>query len=202
MMCIESKLKKMMSNYKILIFVMLFLVDVSFALSAGQEGDAQFWDNYRVLVEQNIFSRQRGRALRRDEEKPRERPAPALESYFVLRGVVRQNEEYVAFLEDTRMGETVRARAGDGIARGRVKSLTLDNIEFEMDANSITVGIGDSLQGKAPTLSVTYNDLIEWSQTSSESSGDEASGQRTGTSGDDEEILRRLRERRRRETGG
>ncbi len=201
-MCIESKLKKMTSNYKILVFVLLFLADVSFALSAEQGDDAQFWDNYRVLVEQNIFSRQRGRALRKDDSKPKERPAPALESYFVLKGIVRQNAEYVAFLEDTRMGETVRARVGDSIARGRLKSLTLDNIEFEMDANTIKIEIGDSLQGKAPTLSVTYNDLVEWSQSSLESSDSEASGQQTGQSGDDEEILRRLMERRRRETGG
>lgn len=201
-MYIESKLKKIISNYKVFVFLLLFLADVSFALSAEREGDAQFWDNYRVLVEQNIFSRQRGRALRRDDDKPKERPAPALESYFVLKGIVRQNEEYVAFLEDTRMGETVRARAGDSIARGRVKNLTLDNIEFEMDANSITVEIGDSLQGKAPIRSVTYNDLVEWSQSSSGSSGNEASGQETGRSSDDDEILRRLMDRRRRETGG
>jgi hypothetical protein len=201
-MYIESKLKKIISNYRVFVFLLLFLADVSFALSAERGGDTQFWDNYRVLVEQNIFSRQRGRALRRDDDKPKERPAPALESYFVLKGIVRQNEEYVAFLEDTRIGETVRARAGDSIARGRVKNLTLDNIEFEMDANSITVEIGDSLQGKAPTRSVTYNDLVEWSQSSSGSSGNEASGQETGQSSDDEEILRRLMERRRRETGG
>ncbi len=201
-MYIENKLRKIISNYKIFVFMLLLLAGVSFALSAERGDDAQFWDNYRVLVEQNIFSRQRGQALRRDDSKPKEPPAPAPESYFVLKGIVRQNEEYVAFLEDTRMGETIRARAGDSIATGRLKSLTLDNIEFEMGTDTIEVRIGDNLQGKAPTLSVTYNELIEWSQSSSKSSENEPSGQEKGQSSEDEEILRRLMERRRREIGG
>ncbi len=201
-MYIESELKKMISNYKIFVFMLLFLADVGFVLSAEQRDDAQFWDNYRVLVEQNIFSRQRGRSLDRDDSKPREVAAPAPESYFVLKGIVRQNEDYVAFLENTRMGETIKARVGDSIARGRLKSLTLDNIEFELDANIIKIGIGDNLQGKAPTLSVTYNELIEWSQSSSGGSENEPSGQEKGQSSEDEEILRRLIERRRREIGG
>ena len=201
-MCIESRLRKIISNYKILVLMLLLLADVGFVLSAEQGDDAQFWDNYRVLVEQNIFSRQRGRSLDRDDSKPREAPAPAPESYFVLKGIVRQNEEYVAFLENTRAGETIKARMGDSIARGRLKSLTLDNIEFELDANTIKIEIGDNLQGKVPTPSVTYNELVEWSQSSSESSENEASGQEKGQSSEDEEILRRLMERRRREIGG
>ncbi len=201
-MYIESELGKITSNYRILVFVLLLLADVSFVISAEQTDDAQFWDNYGVLVEQNIFSRQRGQTSKRDDSKAKEPPAPAPESYFVLKGIVRQNEEYVAFLEDTRMGETIRAQAGDSIATGRLKSLTLDNIEFELDDNTIKIEIGDNLQGKAPTLSVTYNDLVEWSQSSSGSSQSEASGQQTGQSSEDEEILRRLMERRRREIGG
>lgn len=201
-MYIESKLIKIASNYKIFVFILLLLADVSFVLSAEQRDNPQFWDDYRVLVEQNIFSRQRGRSLRKDESKPKEIEAPAPESYFVLKGIVRQNEEYVAFLENTRAGETIRARIGDSIARGRLKSLTLDNIEFELDANTIKIEIGDNLRGKAPTHSVTYNELIEWSQSSSESSENEASGQEKGQSSDDEEILRRLMEKRRKEIGG
>ncbi len=201
-MYIESKLRKIISNYKIFVLMFFLLADVSFVLSAEQGDDAQFWDNYRVLVEQNIFSRQRGRVLRGDDSKPKETAAPAPESYFVLKGIVRQNEQYIAFLENTRMGETIKARAGDSIARGRLKSLTLDNIEFELDANTIKIEIGDNLQGKAPTLSVTYSELVEWSQSSSESSENEASGQKKGQSSEDEEILRRLMERRRREIGG
>lgn len=201
-MYIKSSHRTIIINCKIFVVMLFLLADVSVVLSAEQGDDAQFWDNYGVLVEQNIFSRQRGRALRRDDDKQKEPPAPAPESYFVLKGIVRQNEEYVAFLEDTRMGATIRARTGDSIARGRLKSLTLDNIEFELDSETIKIEIGDNLQGKAPTSPVTYDELIEWSQSSSESSEKQTSGQEEGQSSEDEEILRRLMERRRREIGG
>ena len=57
---------------------------------------------------------------------------PNPESYFLLKGVVQENNQFIAFVEDKQTGSVLRLRQGDRVARGTVKSLTLDGLEYEL----------------------------------------------------------------------
>ena len=191
----------MLRNYKIWILTLLLMSGISFVWGDERNDERQFWDNYRVLVERNIFSRNRSRPLERGVSEPKRTAAPAPESYFVLKGIVQQNKDYIAFFENTRTGEAVKVRKGDNIARGSLKNLTLDYIEFGLDANTVKVVIGNTLVGKTSSAAVTYDELVEWSESSSKSSESATSGEGSEQKDEDEEVLRRLMERRKREVG-
>lgn len=155
------------------------------------------WAAYKVIVERNMFSRQRGaRAERLVQDRVQVRtppPAPNPESYYVLKGIVQENSAFIAFLEDSRGGEILRVRKGDSVARGVIKALSLDSIEYQLEDSTVTVTMGRDLQGGQGA--VTRAQLYEWSQTSTTTS-QEAATEPSSPSGDDADILRQLMERR------
>lgn len=191
----------MLKSYKFFVFILLFLANVGPVWSGEQKDEKEFWDNYKMLVERNIFSRNRGSSFDRDSSKAKKITPPKPESYFVLRGIVQQNDERIAFLEDNREGKTIKARVGESIARGILKNLTLDYIEFGLDANTTRIVIGSNLEGKLSSPALTYDDLLEWTETSSEAPNSVTSGEGKDQQNEDEDILRRLMERRKKELG-
>ena len=161
--------------------------------SAGQgeqqDASASSWDRYKVMGERNIFLRERSRPRPKTEASPA--PVRIVERSVVLTGVVRQGETYIAFLEDTRTGETSRLRAGGVVAEGRIVEIDFDGLVFEKDKKAARIGIGNSLDGA--------------SSSSSREVG--SSGAATGavpsspglTASDERAILERLRQRREKE---
>ncbi|MEA3226191.1 MAG: hypothetical protein U9Q07_09585, partial [Planctomycetota bacterium] len=87
----------------------------------GQEPTSQSdsWDTYRIIVERNMFSRQR--SPRVDRSRGRQAPAPPApnpESYVILKGIVQEDGTFIAFLEDTQRGQILRVHKGDKVVRG------------------------------------------------------------------------------------
>ncbi len=157
------------------------------------------WATFKVIVERNMFSRQRGaaeRRQRRTEERPVAVPDP--ESYCRLRGIVQENGTFVAFVEDTRSGETHKLGQGGAIARGSIESLDLDSIVYRLEDRTITVAIGQDLLGGRGA--VTMTELMEWTPLPSPSSSG-APTTPAAPSGDEADILRQLLERRKQELG-
>ena len=116
----------------------------------GQE--ARTWDRYRILVDRNMFLRDRSRArpvaAPRTAEAP---PAPAdSDQRLVLRGVARRDGVHVAFFENTRAETLVNVRAGDAIGQGRAKAIRIEGVEYERGGKVRTVLIGTTLAGGAP----------------------------------------------------
>lgn len=198
-------------NCKLLFILLLFAALTSlfcFAESEQQDGEQQdngkgFWDDYKVIVERNIFSRNRGRPPRRRDNtgEPKEVIAPNPESYFVLKGIVQQDKEYIAFLEETQSGKMIRAKIGDKIARGTLKGLTLDYIEFELNSNTMRIQIGNNLEGRASSVAFTYDNLADWAEASSQAPDKAAAGDGTTQQDEDSDVLRRLMQRREEQVG-
>jgi len=111
------------------------------------------FDDYMVLVNQNVFSRSRGQI--EVVEKKVTIPTASPESYFVLRGVTQQEKEFVAFFEDTRTTDTAHVFAGDNISRGKLTDIKLDFVEFQMAGNSSQIQIGMNLEGVLSTPTQT-----------------------------------------------
>lgn len=106
------------------------------------------WADYGIILRRNIFSRHR--TAPRPQVEPVERPPVAMpnpEAYFLLRGIVRENDEFIAFIEDAQSGMVLRLHQGDSVARGAIKALTLDELEYEMEDQTVTVRMGFDLEG-------------------------------------------------------
>jgi hypothetical protein len=143
------------------------------------------WERYEILVERNIFSRERGRP---DPVVRREQPAaPPPERFLLLTGVVKQGEEWTAFLEDARTGSIKKLHVGDPVLGGRVAAITMDSIDYEKDGGVARVAMGGNLEGGSSTRS---SGPATSSTTSAPTRAAEPS-----------DILERLRQRRQRELG-
>lgn len=158
------------------------------------------WAKYQIILERNIFSRQRGAMRRRDrDEEPRPVVVPNPESYFRLRGITQENSAFIAFLEDTRTGGVLRLRQGDRVARGEIKALDLDAIEYAVEGRASTVRVGQDLEGGQGA--VTMTELLELSETSTAAGEEQSAGQEPIPAGDEADILKRLMEQRRQQLG-
>ena len=163
-------------------------------------GSSDSWDAFRIVVERNMFSRQRGpRVERTRRQVPVAPPAPDPESYVVLKGIVQQDGEFIAFLEDTQSGQIRRVRQGDSVVRGRIKSLTLDSIEYESGDRTVTVTMGLNLQGRVG--GATFTGMYDLTQTSAAPSAAGTTESSAPATEDEAEILRQLMERRQQQIG-
>ncbi|MGQ9592822.1 MAG: hypothetical protein ACUVYA_21290, partial [Planctomycetota bacterium] len=135
------------------------------ALAAGtpsrEEAERAFFERYEIVIERNIFSRDRPRRVVRPWEVPREaeapRPAePPPEESHVLTGVVREGRTYLAFVEDLRAQRTLKAKVGDPVARGRIAAITIDGIVYERDGERTAVEVGRTLSGRPASLASAF----------------------------------------------
>jgi hypothetical protein len=70
------------------------------------------------------------------------------EAVFVFKGTVQAGMIFTAFLEDQSDKNVVQAAVGDPVARGRIKSIDLDAIEYETAGNSRRIEVGQNLNGE------------------------------------------------------
>jgi hypothetical protein len=181
--------------------IVLVLI-VTLPAASGQDRDEapkqDPWAEYEVILERNMFSRQRGPRRQRQREERREVVMPNPESYFKFNGVVQEDGMFIAFLEDTRSNSVLRLRAGDQVARGVIKALTLDSLVYELADQTTTVQLGFDLEGGRGA--VTMNELMEYSGTAAASPTGEASESEAPT-GEAADILQQLLQRRQQELG-
>lgn len=167
------------------------------AASRGQEPaeEPNSWAKYEIILKRNIFSRQRGPEQTRTRRDDQPLAVPNPESYYRLEGVVQEDGTFIAFVEDMRSGSVLRLRQGQNVARGVVKSLTLDSMEYEYEGRTVAVELGRDLEGGLGA--VTRTELLEWSssQTSQPATSSEPATEA------DPDILKQLMERRQQELG-
>lgn len=160
------------------------------------------WNKYKIVVERNMFSRQRGPRVdrsRRQRQVPVAPPAPNPESYVVLKGIVQEDGAFIAFLEDTQSGQILRVHKGDKVVRGVITDMGLDSIEYEFEDKTTTVTMGFNLEGGRD--GTTFTGMYELSQTYSSTAEGGTTEPSTPPSEDEAEILRQLMERRQQQVG-
>ncbi len=173
---------------------------------------------YNVISQRNIFSRQRIPYRPRDRSETPVVVVPNPETHFVLKGLVQENNQFIAFIEDTQAGGVLQLRQGDKVARGAIKTLNLDALEYQLEDKTISVKLGCDLEGTRAPVTVVVEEPQVAPQTSapaatstSASTGAPAltvtqppkTGQPTPapTGGNEADILRRLMEQRRQQLG-
>ncbi len=160
------------------------------------------WAGYAIILNRNIFSRTRVSARQqraREEPRPVVRPNP--EAYHLLKGVVQENDDFIAFIENTQTGAVLQLRRGDAVARGTIKTLTLDGLEYEMEDKTTVVRMGFDLEGGHGVM--TTGQMYELAGSVPASTGQPAqtSPATTAPSGDTADIVKRLMEQRQRQLG-
>jgi hypothetical protein len=203
----------MNSNYSIagvtawvaLSFVLTALAEPAKENSAPPAAPQDSWAKYQIILERNIFSRQRRPARRPEEEKAAVVVIPNPETHFVLTGVVQENNEFIAFIEDTQLGTVLRLRRDDRVARGVVKTLNLDGIEYQLDDRTTAVKLGYDLEGTlalvaAPAVA-SLPAVAAPTVTSRSATAAPQTAPPPAATGDEAEILRRLMEQRKQQIG-
>jgi len=170
------------------------LIAVVLSASGQPAPDAGSWDRYRVLVERNIFVRDR----RAPQEDRPVSPPPVItvdtDGYLVLTGVA-QRDRGIAFIEDTRTGQTARVRTGDAIGKGKVVKITLSHIEYQRDGRIVKIEIGSNLAG-----STVSNMPVTTSPATEPAAAIDGNGPPSTAPSGAADILERMRQRRQQQT--
>ena len=118
------------------------------------------WARYNVILQRNIFSRQRTAFRPRDRNSESQVVAvPNPETHFVLRGIAQEDNQVIAFIEDTQGGGVLRLRQGDRVARGAIKTLSLDALEYQLEDKTISIRLGCDLEGTRAPVAVTVDEV-------------------------------------------
>ena len=169
--------------------------------------DRGSWEAYSIVSEINIFSRTRRPRVTATAQTVKQTPEVARteESYLVLRGVVRENDMFTAFVEDSRTGSVQRVREGEAVGGGTLAAATLDFVSYRLGESDTRIEIGRTLGGEIPETSSSSSSGDDYYYSTQ---GDFDYQQTTSTVGttvvsDDEakDILQRLKERRKKELG-
>lgn len=171
------------------------------ATQTEQVSQQYSWETYKVIIDRNMFSRQRGsrrQDSRREQVAP---PAPDPETYHLLKGIAQEDGQYIGFIENTQTGQVIKVMKGAKAARGEITDLTLDSIEYKLEDKTTIVKIGYNLQGQFGAASSTgyYSPLSTFSNTSTSSTTTTTS--KPISSEDEADLLKQLMERRKQQIG-
>lgn len=218
-----------MMTIRIGFFILLYLLPSGLAFAQVGDGQEGFRRSYRILLERNIFSRDRRPYVPERERSTYEAPPPPIESTLVLLGIGRQRGQTLAFVEDTLTGRIERYAVSSPIARGHVQSLTLDFLVYARDAKEevsdpnapaegetarvnpppqlTKVWIGQTLMGEtsagSPSFRTTSTGTGAEFFATPTTGASQGAGDSTTPAGEggQSDILKRLLERRRQELG-
>ena len=187
------------------LFALVLGAIAAFGLAAttGQEQQVEESNalaNYEIILQRNIFSRDRKPiVVGQPEEEPKERAVVSPESYYRLKGLVQEDGVFIAFVEDTRYSNVLRLREGESVARGTIKNLTLDSLEYEYNDKTVAIQIGRDLEGGFGA--VTRSEIMQWTPTDTTSGSDSTSTSPEPATGEAADILEQLRQRRQQQLG-
>jgi hypothetical protein len=134
-------------------FVAVFLAGgaVVIAAETAPATRQNYQERYGVLSDRNIFLRERGRPAptsRRSDSSSRSSTPRPVESTYVLTGIVLEDGQYRAYIEEVGSGRVQRLAVGDSVAKGHVLEIDIDAIAYSAGGQGTWVPIGCDLQGK------------------------------------------------------
>ena len=182
------------------IAVLTVVVQAAEVKPATPEKDS--WEKYQLLTSRNIFDRSR-RGPRKIVKKVAEsrpavkevvKPPVNTDTFFVLTGVVKEGDLFIAFMEDTQGKKIFKAKTGDDVGKGRIASIELGCINYLIGETTKKIIIGNNLAGGAET---ERPEVSGKTADTSEASG--STGSNTRKSMNPADILERMRKRRKQE---
>ncbi|HMB96344.1 MAG TPA: hypothetical protein VKK61_09920, partial [Tepidisphaeraceae bacterium] len=134
-------------SFGVVVFIGLLAMQMRAADLAPTSAPANrmnYRERYSVLAEHDIFLRDRSHHVSR----PTSRPAFATpEQAFVLTGIVFEDGEFHAYLEDLARSTSMILRVGDAVARGQIADIQMDAVEYQGPGGATWIEIGNNLSG-------------------------------------------------------
>ena len=152
------------------------------------------WDHYRVLMDRNIFVRKRTPRRERRFTTSRRVGVIDTDDKLVLTGTAQQGGKGVAFVKDTRSGQTANVRTGSPVGKGKLVKITLDYVVYEYEGVTRRIKIGSNLAGLAVRRGPTT-----MSASTGPSTAPAGKGAGEAVDSNTAAILERMRRRRARE---
>jgi len=157
----------------------MLMSSASFVYGEETKGAVKSWDDYKIIAERNIFSRNRTKVVVLSETQRQVETVPE-QRYHTLRGITKQADGYVSFIEDSRTSIVTRYRKGDPVAEGKIADITLDDISYKRGGKTLKIETGMNLEGQA---SVSYIQEASMTGGPMNNSGFAAMGQMQGGTG-------------------
>ena len=110
-------------------------------LNSSADKDGSLPDPYRVLLTRSIFA---ANGKSGDATGAAEVGTPTGAS-LALKGVVQDDQQFTAFVEDVPQKRVLELKVGDSVANGRVVAITLHGLKYEAAGRLIRVAIGEGL---------------------------------------------------------
>ena len=173
----------------------LVSVSVVVAIAAAATAQAsrdELRERYGVLLERNMFLKDRRPAPPPREDSRGADAPPPVESLYVVIGLVEEGEAFRAHVEDRRSGELLLLKPGDPIAQGTIAAVDLDGVVYASGETRTRIAIGQDLRGEAAgDAPATAPDSSTPSESGGAATGDAPPADGAGTS-----IEERMRQRR------
>ena len=143
-----------------IICVILFSILCANATAQQADNGTGFNEKYGMLIDRNIFMKNRPRPRGTPTSRPTEvrtvrndpndrSSATSPDRTLVLRGIVIEDNELRAYVENTKTNTISRVAPGDSIASGMVGEIAIDAMQYSADGQSIWVLVGHDLRGEA-----------------------------------------------------
>ena len=128
---------------------------IGLQLPAEQEKSSEDsgYDRYKIIYEQNMFSKYRRSAQDNRDSVSVPRKKSVVLSLYVLKGVVVNGDQRIAFVEEQVSGQSMKIRVGDELLAGRITEIQFDGVLFAEQDRARRVAIGD-LFGKTETITM------------------------------------------------
>jgi len=121
------------------------LLPIAAAQAQRRDDQGGFRQQYKLILERNIFSRDRRPYVPR-ERRSTYRPPPPIETDYCLKGITREHDTLTAFIEQLSTGIIDRYTVNAKIARGSIQAITLDLVEYAMGPAAVS----NDLKGSEP----------------------------------------------------
>jgi type II secretory pathway component PulC len=157
-----------------------------------RDGDYRY-ETYRVISQRNIFSRYRRPSVPIKPRMPVRKQSVVLKLY-VLKGVAVNGPRKIAFIEEEISGESIQGHIGTELLNGKINDIRFGSVLFEQQGQTRRINIGDTF-GKTESPAETPGESNTDSSTPQETPKDD-----TGDS-DENDILKKMMERRKNELG-
>jgi hypothetical protein len=106
-----------------------------------------FAEQYSIITERNIFLRDRRSRETQQDWRSRTTAPRTPEQTYVLTGVVFEDDEFHAFMEDVTRRTIQKLTVGTPIARGRIAAIDIDAVAYESNGQVTWVNVGSNLTG-------------------------------------------------------
>ncbi len=144
----------------------LIIIPLLSGVTQAQRRSSQdgFRQQYKLILERNIFSRDRRPYQAPRQRKTTYRPPPPIETDYCLKGITREHNQLTAFIEQLSTGYIDRYTLNAKIARGTIQTITLDTVEYAMsvvveanDPNALNTA-NDPNEPNEPIALIASND--------------------------------------------